>query len=182
MAKFECFYRINGTFDHGQLTGFAEVYYINGDLLRAAFGAGSTLHGLAARFDTRSRLLWAARYEGGVRIGPGWQMSPEFGAGFFGVALKGDKGKVNDDGKGKSLLCYFSNSSDAFALTGKFQDSILQGEAVAKRLSRVGIATVDVAASVATEPFLFIGLVRRGRIHATPGSSRSAASHLPQRL
>ncbi len=128
--------RIKGNFDHGHLTGFAEVFYVNGDLLRANFGRGSTLHGTAAKFDLRGRLLQLARYESGVRTGHSWQMVTDFGVAVYGKASPGDKGRVSSQVEGEVLLCYFSNTSDIFAVTGTFEDSILQGQGRPRWISR----------------------------------------------
>ncbi len=48
-----------------------------------------------------------------------------------------DKGRVSSDKEGEVLLMHYANLSDIFALTGNFEDSILQGQGVPRRISKV---------------------------------------------
>ncbi len=127
---------IKGNFDHGSLLGFADVYYANGEILRGNFAKGSTLHGVVTRLNKERQIMSVSNYDSGVRSGPSWQMAPEYGVVLYGQADPKDKGKIGGD---TALLCYFSNSSDAFALTGKFQDGILQGQGYPKRIAKVSV-------------------------------------------
>ena len=121
--------------------GFAEVLYTNGDLLRANFGRSATLHGLAAKFNLRNQLLSVSGHESGVASGASWQLEPDYGAALFGPADPKAKGKVSGDDKdgrgGRILLCYYANLTDIFALTGTFENSILQGQGLPRRISKV---------------------------------------------
>ena len=116
--------------------GFAEVFYVNGDFVRGTFTKGNTLHGMAAKFDIRGRLLQLAHFDSGRRTGHAWQAVTDFGVAVYGRASPEDKGRISGK-EGEVLLCLFSNTSDALAVTGDFKDSILQGQGHPRRLSKV---------------------------------------------
>ncbi len=82
-------------------------------------------------------ILSVATYDRGVRFGPAWQGSPAFGVLLHGPASREDKGRIGGEEDGEVLLCHLSNATDAFAVTGVFRDSILQGQGVPRRVSKV---------------------------------------------
>ena len=77
-----------------------------------------------------------SHFDSGVRTGPVWTFDYDFGAGLFGDTSRERKGKVNGNDR-DVLLLHMANPKDIFAVTGRFTDSILQGQGTPRRLSKV---------------------------------------------